>query len=216
MTFVRDSVPRPSDGQVRAFVGFLSSDHSWYKKLPMTPPGEPFFLYLNPHEHQAWVERVGNPPRAWRSIIRNEYSTWLGDQYVLDLQEGDLDPDIVPSVTHYARRLTTAQRREALSCWSYWNFGPPGQPRADAIRMASNDLTVSDDDGRALTIPADLLDAGLVYLRATISGYLGPRERDYEEARAEHRLPPHGEDRAIQIEEMVAAMQRVVLAIYGP
>ncbi len=41
-------LPRPSDGQVEEFIRFVCSDHSWYKKLPMIPPGVPFQFFLDP------------------------------------------------------------------------------------------------------------------------------------------------------------------------
>ena len=45
--FVRH-LPRPSEAQIDDFVQFVSEDHSWYKKLPLLPPGERFQFFLDP------------------------------------------------------------------------------------------------------------------------------------------------------------------------
>ena len=41
-------LPRPSLEQVDNFVKFVSGAHSWYKHLPLLPPGMPFFFFLDP------------------------------------------------------------------------------------------------------------------------------------------------------------------------
>jgi hypothetical protein len=42
------SLPRPSEAQINEFIRFVSADHSWYKKLPLLPPGVPFQFFLDP------------------------------------------------------------------------------------------------------------------------------------------------------------------------
>ena len=41
-------LPRPTEAQIDAFVEFVASAHSWYKHLPLFPPGSPFTFFLNP------------------------------------------------------------------------------------------------------------------------------------------------------------------------
>ena len=48
-------LPRPSHAQVDAFVEHVAIAHSWYKHLPLVPPGERFSFYLNPNAGREWV-----------------------------------------------------------------------------------------------------------------------------------------------------------------
>lgn len=43
------SLPRPSAEQTERFVEYVAGAHSWYKHLPLLPPGNPFFVYLDPN-----------------------------------------------------------------------------------------------------------------------------------------------------------------------
>ena len=42
------ALPRPRDEQIAGYVEFVSKAHSWYKHLPMHPPGRSFYFYLDP------------------------------------------------------------------------------------------------------------------------------------------------------------------------
>ena len=64
-------------------------------------------------------------------------------------------------------------------------------------------------------MPFALLNIGLVYLRATISGDLGPMEEDYDRLREEHGLPDPLDDQRAQLDELAAAMRRVSEHVYG-
>jgi hypothetical protein len=46
---------RPTDAQITDFSDYVCSAKSWYKHLPLTPPGSRFFFYLDPH---AGLDRV--------------------------------------------------------------------------------------------------------------------------------------------------------------
>jgi hypothetical protein len=41
-------LPRPSEEQIEDYVQFVSGAHSWYKHLPLLPPGEPFRFFVDP------------------------------------------------------------------------------------------------------------------------------------------------------------------------
>lgn len=41
-------LPTPSEAQITEFIRFVSADHSWYKKLPLLPPGATFQFFLDP------------------------------------------------------------------------------------------------------------------------------------------------------------------------
>jgi hypothetical protein len=42
------SLPPPTDHQIRAFALFVSEARSWYKHLPLLPPGVPFHFFIDP------------------------------------------------------------------------------------------------------------------------------------------------------------------------
>lgn len=42
-------LPRPSPQQISSFVAYVAEAHSWYKHLPLTPPGVQFFFFLDPN-----------------------------------------------------------------------------------------------------------------------------------------------------------------------
>jgi hypothetical protein len=73
---------------------------------------------------------------------------------------------------------------------------------------------VAGDDVQPIPVPEELLDLGLVYLRATISGQLGPSADEYERLRETHGLPDPDEDQAAQLVQLEAAMRRVAAHIY--
>jgi hypothetical protein len=82
-------LPRPSDAQIDAFISFVSEAHSWYKHLPLLPPGIEFRFFLDPFSgfdrvlkrgggvlHQ---ERTDDSPRfhyTW--MTTNEYRRRFG------------------------------------------------------------------------------------------------------------------------------------------
>lgn len=43
------ALPRPSDHQIENFIEFVCSAHSWYKHLPLDPPGMPFRFFIDPY-----------------------------------------------------------------------------------------------------------------------------------------------------------------------
>lgn len=54
-------MPRPMPTQVEAFARHVCSAHSWYKQLPLLPPGVPFWFYLDPSAGmQRSVDSQGN------------------------------------------------------------------------------------------------------------------------------------------------------------
>ena len=211
--WVRATVERPSEEQMRGFAAWLSDDHSWYKHLPLTGPGEPFVIYLAPHVHQVRVDR-DDGPGVWRDIVDNPGRTWLGDRLRIDLHDGDQQPDFMGSVTQAAGGLSTEQVWTRMSRFTYWNFGRPGQPAGEVVASAGARLHVDDDDGQPLAVPEPVLWRGLVYLRGTVAPVLGPVEEEYEQLRREHDLPSHDEDRAAQLDMIVAAASAVTTWIY--
>ncbi|MDP1793391.1 MAG: hypothetical protein Q8K63_04555, partial [Acidimicrobiales bacterium] len=156
--------------------------------------GEPFFVYLNPHVHEKAVDRTDGTT-AWRAILADRTTTAFR-RFSVDLHPGDIEPDSPP--LHYTSRgVSTAEYQQRFGFWSYWNHGPPDQPRVDALRASAARLRVGDDACDAIPVPEPALDLGMVYLRATINPMGG-----------------NDADRLAQIDELRAAMQRVVAWVY--
>lgn len=211
--WVRTEVPRPTERQMRHFAIWLSDHHSWYKKLPLDGVGEPFFVSIAPNTHRVWVESE-SASGGWRDFIRNPNPTWAGDRLTVSLRSGDREPDLPGPPTQAADGMTTAEVWTEMSRFSYWNFGPPGQPAGQAVAAASAGLRALDDTAQEIAIPEAGLWRGLIYLRGTISPTLGPREDDYEALRDEHGLPSHAEDRQSQLDAVVAALFAFTAWVY--
>ncbi len=48
-------LPRPTEAQIEAFARHVAEAHSWYKHLPLNPPGRPLQFFVDPH---AGLQRV--------------------------------------------------------------------------------------------------------------------------------------------------------------
>lgn len=208
--FVR--MPPPTSEQIRNFCGYVSRKHSWYKKLPLLPPGEPFFLFLNPHVHEYFVSGDERRPGAWTRLVSAPFGTSGLTHIVVD---ADLAQRPI-GLDYHAKGLTTVGYREAFHRWTFSNFGGPGQDRSAAIAQATGRVTADGDLGEYVVVPVPVLERGFVHLRGTVSPGLGPMERDYDDLRRDRGAPDPAEDRATQFEEMTVAMQRVVDWVYEP
>lgn len=205
-------VPRPTPEQSHAFACFVANDQSWYKKLPMIGWGEPFFVYLHPAPHAVQVE-AHNGGWAWRPIVREAGEpTWF-PRWAIGFEPGDIEPRL-PPLNYIARGMSTAEYVARLGHWGYWNWGPSDQSRAEALDQARAGLRVANRSGVSVVVPEVALELGLVYLRATVGGEMGPMTDEYEQLRVDHGLPSVAEDCLAQIDEMVAAMTRVVAWAY--
>lgn len=207
-------ISAPTTEQSAAFAAYTSNHHSWYKHLPLTGPGEPFFFYLDPWVHTWPVKREDSGVR-FRPIIRTETEHSLFPEWSVELQPGDVEPKNLQFLRVTAGNLSTAEYRERFGHWRYWNHGPPAQPRADAIAAILSSLAIDDEDGNVLRLPEEVADLGLVYLRGTVSGYLSFNEERYESLRTELGLPTVEDDCRTQLGEMQAAMERVTHALFA-
>ena len=159
--------PRPTSTQIRSFTDFVSNDHSRYKRLPIAGQGEPFFLYLRPHVHEALVDTLdGGQARRPVTVLSSDAGPILAIAYEL----GDVhidESEIAP--LSYTFAVPSVSYRERYGLLSYWNHGEPDQPREAALAAAKRGLTYRDDGGSEHRVPAAVLAEGLVYLRATVS-----------------------------------------------
>lgn len=208
------AIPRPTDDQISGFAANVAHAHSWYKKLSMLGEGEPFFLYLHPYPHAMTIERMDGSS-VWRDVVREPIEGSIISNWRVDLQDGDVHPGRTGPLAYLFGNLTTAEHQERLGHWSYWNWGHAGQTRVEALEQAAAGLRVALPGGEQVAIPEVGLELGLVYLRATVYGDMGPRTSQYEKLRAEHGLPTVEEDQAAQFDEMRDAMRRVVTWAYG-
>ena len=199
---------RPTDDQIAAFARHVSTDHSWYKHLPRTGRGEPFFFYLDPHVQEELVEDV-NGSNAWRPIVR-EQGEFPFPTLAIGYEDGDVVPESALPMSYFTRH-TTAEWREWYWIFSYWNHGPPDQPPADALESARRGLRYGDDSGIERPVPLGALECGLVYLRATVSPEQPPEESSAGGAREPN---DDDQDRQRQFIEMTEAMARVVSWVY--
>ena len=77
------ALPRPSKKQIAGFVEFVSSAHSWYKHLPLVPPGTPFHFFLNPHVACDMSMRpTGEIEYRKRRKQGFHYSEWPTSEYL--------------------------------------------------------------------------------------------------------------------------------------
>jgi hypothetical protein len=163
--------PAPTLDQMHRFAYYLSDAHSWYKHLPATGAGEPFFVFLDPQARRFPVQRAEGH-WAFREVVedleRARPRAWFRQLRVV-LEPGDTPPQDRSDIARVTKGKTTAEALELYGHWSYWNFGPPDQPRHEALEAAAAGLRVHDDDGAELPVPRAALELGLVYLRATVS-----------------------------------------------
>lgn len=218
--WIRSRIPRPTRHQNYAWAEEMSDSHSWEKHLPLTPPGEPFILYLDPNADRRLVQRVDGARAQWRDFVPIDASSRRSG-LKLDLRPGDVgySPD-GPPTRYLKQRLSTAESANKWSAWSYWNFGPPGQRPADAITNAHRRIEVKDDDGDGHRVPEELLRLGLVYLHGTIAPVMSligcSPGSEYEELRLREGMPSAADDRRTQLRNLASAMKEVADAIFGP
>lgn len=82
------TLPIPSVEQTERFVLYVAGAHSWYKHLPVLPPGEPFAFFLDPNagrslictaERELFVDRSDEEERFHHTwILTTEYLKKFG------------------------------------------------------------------------------------------------------------------------------------------
>jgi hypothetical protein len=90
----------PSGEQIGSFVDFVSSAHSWYKHIPLVPPGVPFHFFLNPYVACELVTLRSKIEYRERAAQGFHYTDVLTEQYRREC--GYLDyrccPEFVPTI----------------------------------------------------------------------------------------------------------------------
>ena len=216
---IRATVPQPTDEQISRFIGYIVNSHSWYKKLPLLPPGEPFYLYLSPHVHQVSIANDDATISYWRDIIEEAPvdEDRMFPKYAVDYREGD-EPlsDGEVFLGTWAKNMTSQQRRERYGHWLYWNPGTGRGERLDDVDFGVQELYVVGDtvaldaDGEPVDrvhVPTELVEKGLVYLTATVSGtLLQAREDEYSAYRAAFDVPSIEDAQCQQVKAIKEAL----------
>jgi hypothetical protein len=138
-----ERVPLPTQQQKQTFVEYVSHAHSWYKHLPLYPPGAPFYFFIDKY---AGCDRLVS--RDGSAILRER-------------TEGGF---------HYSD-YPTAKYRDLFGhlayCCGYGNKviplskGPMVFPRDDLA-------AVPGDDAQLYRLPSEVLEAGVTRLTAVI------------------------------------------------
>jgi hypothetical protein len=140
--FIRN-IPLPTDQQRENFAGFVASAHSWYKHLPLSLPGVPFYFFIDKHAGCDCVLREdGKIATAKREKCGFHYSAIPTDEY--RTRFGHL------SFSCRAGMMVVPM-----------NEGPLTVPRDKMIKIPG-------DDGRMHGLPMEIIEAGVVYLNAAI------------------------------------------------
>jgi hypothetical protein len=98
------ALPLPTVEQTASFAGHVAENHSWYKHLPVFPPGATFVFFLNPHAGEE-VERDGDG-YVTRSVETGDY------------------------FRHHSRYSTPDYLRQ-FGHWDYWVDNPLAVTRSE-------------------------------------------------------------------------------------
>jgi hypothetical protein len=77
-----ERIPRPTDDQIRQFASYVAEAKSWYKHLPLFPPGGSFHFFVDPcagldrilrqDSQVIYVQRTSNTPQfhyTWMTTV---------------------------------------------------------------------------------------------------------------------------------------------------
>lgn len=136
---------RPTAEQIQAFVGFVCSAHSWYKHLPLHPPGLPFHFFAHP---------------------------WAGMDIVLLADRRIAVQERIGEHRFHYSWMPTTQYRERFGCISYHTSGGSSFFLGEGIivnpRSPGPMLFTSDG---AVALPDEVLEAGRVLCTGVIHPY---------------------------------------------
>ena len=76
------SLPVPTPLQMEQFAEYVSRAHSWYKHIPLLPPGLPFQFYLDPGAGMELEQRPDGKLKASPRLKHGFHYSWIPtDQY---------------------------------------------------------------------------------------------------------------------------------------
>jgi hypothetical protein len=135
--------PLPTEQQKQNFIEYVSHAHSWYKHLPLYPPGAPFYFFVDKY---AACDRLVS--RDGTAVLKKR---------------------IKPGF-HYSD-YPTAEYRDLFGHLTYsCGYGTKVIPLSKGPMVIShNDLTaVPGDDARMYRLPPEVIEAGVTHLTAVI------------------------------------------------
>jgi hypothetical protein len=198
-------LPRPTEEQIERFAVFVSTAHSWYKHLPLVPPGVPFLFYLDPN--------------AGRSIL----STPTGDTAYVDIT--DESPRF-----HYTWQTTVTYHTQFGFLQYNSDYGPSLQliDKHGVLHLDGPGPKILTLDGDWIEVPSFLLTIGKVELTAMVHSHGNPiiwlnwpeqsglsqfpeKER---EAIVHHYVSIAEQERKRQLDAMRQSMTDFVKAVY--
>jgi hypothetical protein len=102
-------LPRPSKAQIENFVLAVSEDHSWYKHLPLVPPGVPWWFFVDPWSgfdrtiqaggRASHIELKGDAATLGRQLPTREYRSRYGYLACVTTGWGGFSPADHPNTT---------------------------------------------------------------------------------------------------------------------
>lgn len=138
--------PLPTEQQKQNFVEYVSHAHSWYKHLPLYPPGAPFYFFIDKY---AACDRLVS--RDGTAVIK----------------------DRIESGFHYSD-YPTAKYRNLFGHLAYsCGYGSKVIPLSKGpMVIPHDDLTaVPGDDARMYQLPPEVVEAGVTHLTAVIHNH---------------------------------------------
>jgi hypothetical protein len=135
--------PLPTQQQKQNFVEYVSHAHSWYKHLPLYPPGATFYFFIDKY---AGCDRLVSQDGT--AIIKER----------------------IESGFHYSD-YPTAKYRDLFGHLGYsCGYGSKVIPLSKGPMVIPHDdlAAVPGDDARMYRLPPEVLDAGVTHLTAVI------------------------------------------------
>jgi hypothetical protein len=135
-------VPLPTQQQKQNFVEYVSHAHSWYKHLPLYPPGVPFYFFIDKYagcDRSVSKDGTGILKERTEGGFHSSYST---ARYL------DLFGHLAYSCGYGTKVIPLSK-------------GPMVIPRDDLA-------AVPGDDARMYRLPSEILQAGVARLTAVI------------------------------------------------
>jgi len=180
----------PSPEQVKSFVDYVARAHSWYKHLPLIPPGTPFYFFLDPNAGCDLVVKSGRTRYCDRKeqgfhysdIPTAEYRQRFGClQYSADAGTSILVPRskgiLLVSSTRSPVSFSTGTRiwrRFAARLLSLTGFRPAGISADLAALLNALESeetqgpTIQSAEQGQIRVPSEILEAGRVELTGVI------------------------------------------------
>jgi hypothetical protein len=136
-------VPLPTQQQKENFIEYVSHAHSWYKHLPVYPPGVPFYFFIDKYAGcDRLVSEDGTAILQERTEPGFHYSDYPTAKY------RDLFGHLAYSCGYGTKVIALSK-------------GPMVIPHDDLAAVPGN-------DGRPYRLPPEVIDAGLTQLTAAI------------------------------------------------